>query len=184
MPKATKTVAPKVSKSTSDDNVTKENAIPNRPAAESAYKLEISTLKKAKNELDDENTSLRTEMEGMEKERDFYFEKLRDIEITLQVCSTVCVQYVVRSYTMYYLVCTIHTILTIHTIHTKHTIHTIHTTQEMEDKGEGTKLSADLFKILYATVDGFEVVDEGIIPLQPGEAEAEIVPAIATEEAF
>ena len=50
-------------------------------------------------------------MEDLEKERDFYFEKLRDIEIVLQ---------------------------------------------DLEDRGEGTSVSASLFKILYATADGFE----------------------------
>ena len=54
---------------------------------------------------------LRTEMEGLEKERDFYFEKLRDIEILLQ---------------------------------------------DIEDKGEGSEVTASIFKILYATADGFE----------------------------
>jgi RP/EB family microtubule-associated protein len=116
-------VATKVSKSASEDNaVTKENAIPNRqktaaPGDANASKslAEIHSLKKGKQEAEDECAALRTEMEGMEKERDFYFEKLRDIEVTLQ---------------------------------------------ELEDKGEGNKLTADLFKILYATVDGFEAVDE------------------------
>ena len=49
---------------------------------------------------------MRGEMDGLEKERDFYFEKLRDIEVLMQ---------------------------------------------ELEDKGQGTELSAAVFKILYAT---------------------------------
>jgi hypothetical protein len=57
-------------------------------------------------------TELRNDMEGLEKERDFYFEKLRDIEILLQ---------------------------------------------DIEDKGQGNELTASIFKILYATAEGFEV---------------------------
>jgi hypothetical protein len=72
---------------------------------------EIQALKQANQDSQRSYTELRTEMEGLEKERDFYFEKLRDIEIVLQ---------------------------------------------DLEDKGEGTPLSAALFKILYATADGFE----------------------------
>lgn len=72
---------------------------------------ELVSLRQANQESTRAYAELRTEMEGLEKERDFYFEKLRDIEIVLQ---------------------------------------------DLEDKGEGTALSASLFKILYATADGFE----------------------------
>jgi RP/EB family microtubule-associated protein len=72
---------------------------------------EIATLRQANQEATRQYAELRTEMEGLEKERDFYFEKLRDIEIVLQ---------------------------------------------DLEDKGEGSSMSASLFKILYATADGFE----------------------------
>jgi RP/EB family microtubule-associated protein len=53
---------------------------------------------------------MKVEMDGLEKERDFYFNKLRDIEIMLQ---------------------------------------------DVEDSGKGTPLTADIFKVLYATADGF-----------------------------
>lgn len=72
---------------------------------------EVAMLKAANEEAEKNYAELRSEMEGIEKERDFYFEKLRDIEITLQ---------------------------------------------EVEDRGQGTELTAALFKILYATADGFE----------------------------
>lgn len=72
---------------------------------------EVATLKAANEEAARNYAELRVEMEGLEKERDFYFVKLRDIEVMLQ---------------------------------------------ELEDKGQGTELSASIFKILYATADGFE----------------------------
>ena len=31
--------------------------------------------------------------------------------------------------------------------------------QEIEDKGQGNEITASIFKILYATVDGFEAVE-------------------------
>lgn len=151
-PVATRTVATKtkpsatqkITKTPSEDNtVTKENAVPNRQKAASASDAnkntaEIQSLKQGKQEAEEESVALRTEMEGMEKERDFYFEKLRDIEVTLQ---------------------------------------------DMEDSGEGNKLTADLFKILYATVDGFEAVEEADIgaeeALPPADEPVEI-----SEEAF
>ena len=52
-------------------------------------------------------------MDGLEKERDFYFDKLREIEVLLQ---------------------------------------------DIEDKNSGNELTAAIFKILYATIDGFEPV--------------------------
>lgn len=79
---------------------------------------EIAALKQAAAESARAYAELRGEMDGLEKERDFYFEKLRDIEIVLQ---------------------------------------------DLEDKGESPPISAHLFKILYATADGFEpaaVTDE------------------------
>ena len=74
---------------------------------------EINSLKQTIETQSQTEADLRTELEGTEKERDFYFEKLRDIETMLQ---------------------------------------------DVEDKGEGTELTARIFKILYATADGFESV--------------------------
>lgn len=89
-----------------------ENAAPNKGVNSNAdASKEVAALKAAAQESARAYAELRSEMEGLEKERDFYFEKLRDIEIVLQ---------------------------------------------DLEDKGEGTPLSASLFKILYATADGFE----------------------------
>ena len=88
-----------------------ENAAPNSNRPSSDVSKEMAALKAANEESARSFAELRSEMEGLEKERDFYFEKLRDIEIMLQ---------------------------------------------ELEDKGEGTELSANIFKILYATADGFE----------------------------
>jgi RP/EB family microtubule-associated protein len=89
-----------------------ENHAPvNRANASADNNKELVSLRQANQESTRAYAELRTEMEGLEKERDFYFEKLRDIEIVLQ---------------------------------------------DLEDKGEGTALSASLFKILYATADGFE----------------------------
>jgi RP/EB family microtubule-associated protein len=69
------------------------------------------------------------ELDGADKEKDFYFSKLRDIEMMLQ---------------------------------------------DLEDKGEGTELTAAIFKILYATADGFDQAaaeEEGVVV--PEEAEDE-----------
>ena len=60
--------------------------------------------------LKKQNVDMKLEMDGLEKERDFYFNKLRDIEIMLQ---------------------------------------------DLEDSGKGTDLTAEIFKVLYATADGF-----------------------------
>eukprot|EP00597_Dinobryon_sp_UTEXLB2267_P004781 CAMPEP_0170078562 /NCGR_PEP_ID=MMETSP0019_2-20121128/15122_1 /TAXON_ID=98059 /ORGANISM="Dinobryon sp., Strain UTEXLB2267" /LENGTH=246 /DNA_ID=CAMNT_0010291501 /DNA_START=345 /DNA_END=1085 /DNA_ORIENTATION=+ len=72
----------------------------------------------------------RGEMEGLEKERDFYFDKLRDIEVMLQ---------------------------------------------DLEDKGQGNELSASIFKVLYATIDGFEPVPTSLEPSSGG-----AVPAVVS----
>lgn len=61
-------------------------------------------------------TDLKQEMDGLEKERDFYFDKLRDIEMMLQ---------------------------------------------DKEDNGEGNEMTSSIFKILYATTEGFEQTPEG-----------------------
>ena len=79
-----------------------------------------STLDTQSNQFSD----LKSELEGIEKERDFYFEKLREIETMLQ---------------------------------------------DVEDKGEGNELTAAIFKVLYATADGFEAVQTDSIMTPSGE---------------
>lgn len=86
-----------------------------------AVMAEINALKSSNEEANKTLSELRLEMDGLEKERDFYFEKLRDVEILLQ---------------------------------------------DLEDKGESTPLCAQILKILYATADGFEQVeDETALPV-------------------
>eukprot|EP01041_Mallomonas_annulata_P000199 gene199-358_t len=80
-------------------------------ANSSAAALELAELRAENDDLKNAKTDMQTEMDRLEKERDFYFEKLRDIEMMLQ---------------------------------------------DLEDNGEGTELTANIFKILYATADGFE----------------------------
>jgi len=84
-----------------------------KPSAESESVLqkEVNGLRISLEESQKSYTDLKVENEGLEKERDFYFEKLRDIEIMLQ---------------------------------------------DLEDKSQGNELSRAIFKILYATTDGFE----------------------------
>jgi RP/EB family microtubule-associated protein len=73
-------------------------------------------------------------MDGLEKERDFYFEKLRQVEIIMQ---------------------------------------------ELEDAGKGNDLTASVFKILYATADGFEQVEvtaeESVVEKPAADAEVDFV---------
>ena len=84
-------------------------------AGGSGLRQEFAALKHAHAEAVRGGNELRTEMEGLEKERDFYFSKLRDIEILMQ---------------------------------------------DLEDNGKGNDLTASVFKILYATQDGFEQMVE------------------------
>mmetsp|Transcript_31469 Transcript_31469/g.34394 ORF Transcript_31469/g.34394 Transcript_31469/m.34394 type:complete len:371 (-) Transcript_31469:75-1187(-) len=72
---------------------------------------EIANLRNALEESRKSYSDLKVDYEGLEKERDFYYEKLRDIEVLLQ---------------------------------------------EIEDKGQSNDLTASIFKILYATADGFD----------------------------
>jgi RP/EB family microtubule-associated protein len=80
-------------------------------------------------------------MEGLEKERDFYFEKLRDIECMLQ---------------------------------------------DLVDNGKGNELTESIFKILYATAEGFEQVEEVVEnapePCSSEEIDGEILSAPEAEE--
>ena len=86
---------------------------------------EVIALKSANEGLNKQLAEMKLEMDGLVTERDFYFDKLRDVEMMLQ---------------------------------------------ELEDSGRGTELTASIFKILYATADGFESQDK------PGEeAAAEVV---------
>lgn len=100
---------------------------------------ELVSLRQANQESTRAYAELRTEMEGLEKERDFYFEKLRDIEIVLQ---------------------------------------------DLEDKGEGTTLSAALFKILYATADGFEPLATSEEPTKSVDVYPESVPYDENQESY
>jgi len=49
-----------------------------------ALRAELEEMRQANEESNRSYTDLRLEMEGLEKERDFYFEKLREVEILLQ----------------------------------------------------------------------------------------------------
>lgn len=106
-----------------------ENAIPNAsrnivPPPSGDKDKEIASLRLALDESRKSYTELKQEMEGIDKEREFYFEKLRDIEVMLQ---------------------------------------------EVEDKGHGSDLTAAIFKVLYATAEGFEpVVEEPIAAISAG----------------
>lgn len=82
-----------------------------------ADQKEIANLKCALEDSRKSYSELKQDFEGLEKERDFYYEKLRDIEVLLQ---------------------------------------------DVEDKGQGNELTAGIFKILYATADGFEPTEEAV----------------------
>ena len=98
------TTAPE-QKKTASSRSARGDTKPTNASGASALTAEITELKR-------ENSDMKMEMLGLEKERDFYFNKLRDIEIMLQ---------------------------------------------DIEDAGNGTPdtLTKDIFKILYATADGF-----------------------------
>jgi microtubule-associated protein, RP/EB family len=94
-----------------------------------AISEELNKLQTENEELKNSKSELKAELDRLEKERDFYFDKLRDIEMMLQ---------------------------------------------DLEDHGEGTELTANIFKILYATAEGFEPADveddllevEGAVPVE------------------
>jgi RP/EB family microtubule-associated protein len=102
---------------------TMRNKSPQIPAkTESVSSLEndrlVAELKASNQQLTQNVENLKGEIAGLEKERDFYFEKLRDVEILLQ---------------------------------------------ELEDSGQGNETISSIFKILYATADGFEAVEEDVM---------------------
>lgn len=104
---------PTISTTASTTNVVASKVSPAKPSSAvnvDAYKQEIELLKNANTIASQNFEALKAEVVGVEKERDFYFEKLRDIEVILQ---------------------------------------------EVEDNGNGNDLTASIFKILYATADGF-----------------------------
>ena len=91
------------------------NVSANNSSAISAQAAEeISALKLANEQAAKDLAEFQLEFDGLAKERDFYFDKLRDIEMMLQ---------------------------------------------DLEDAGNGNDLTAKIFKILYATADGFEQED-------------------------
>ena len=96
-----------------------ENAAPNRNTVAVAggavdKDKEIASLRSALEDSRKAFQEMKIEMDGIDKEREFYFDKLRDIEVMLQ---------------------------------------------DIEEKGHGNELTAAIFKILYATADGFEPTD-------------------------
>ena len=90
------------------------------PKAESSAENDkiVTELKASNLVLTQSVEHLKGEIAGLEKERDFYFEKLRDVEILLQ---------------------------------------------ELEDSGQGNETITSIFKILYATAEGFEAVEEDVM---------------------
>jgi RP/EB family microtubule-associated protein len=68
--------------STSAPRSTKATGSSSAVAAE--YEAELKTLRASNDEQKQAYEDLRLEMEGLEKERDFYFDKLREVEILLQ----------------------------------------------------------------------------------------------------
>lgn len=91
----------------------KNTASANNSAAIDNLKADFDRLKDQHEQANQVIYDLQLDVEGAEKERDFYFKKLRDIEILLQ---------------------------------------------EQETKGVKNELSVNIFKILYATAEGFDVI--------------------------
>ena len=83
---------------------------------------ENEKLKSVSDQTNEALNDLRHEMDGLERERDFYFDKLRDIEVIFQ---------------------------------------------EIEDKGETSETTTAVFKILYATQDGFEQTNDFVSAENP-----------------
>ncbi len=98
---------------------------------------EIAELKEANEKLSQSVEDMKQEMDGLEKERNFYFDKLRDIEMMLQ---------------------------------------------DLEDSGNGNELTASIFKILYATAEGFDRVAEGAEDAEKKQLNSDMVVADAEDE--
>lgn len=98
---------------------TKGLAAIKQPIVESGrnYEAELAALAQANEEQTKQYAELKLEVDGLEKERDFYFDKLRDIEILLQ---------------------------------------------DVEEQGQGNAYTAAIFKILYATAEGFQPIDDKV----------------------
>lgn len=122
---ASSSVAPAPAAAKKENTIVASGAKATTGAAAAA---EISDLKAANDKLAMEYSDLKMEMEGLEKERNFYFDKLRDIEMMLQ---------------------------------------------DHEDRGKGDGLTAAIFKILYATAEGFDRVDDIAFPEDVGPTEEE-----------
>jgi RP/EB family microtubule-associated protein len=105
--------------------VSSTSALKPAPINDSIVK-EIETYKAQAEESMREAADLKLEIEDLGKERDFYFNKLREVEVALQ---------------------------------------------EVVDNGQGNEISDMIFKILYATAEGFEVVNQEDAQADDGETE-------------